>query len=154
QTPPEELTNLGALFRLIWATGPTRRYDLKHRHLEPGIRECEVLVVMPNFVPEIKLEVTTNWEKLVRPGRSKLDYEDMIDLGARLQKVRAFAANVSDTDHYRPGDYERLVSRVEQLEKMLPMQTFNVNVPYQYDLPGGQLFDKGAAFIRPEITGY
>ena len=37
---------------------------------------------------------------------------------------------------------------------MLPLQTFSVTVPYQYDLPGSQLFDRGAASLEPEITGY
>jgi hypothetical protein len=152
QTPPEERSNIAAILRMIWATGPTREYDLRHRHLEPGMRECEVLVVMPNFVPELKLDVTTNWEKLTKPGVSKLGYENMVDQGKRLEEVRAYAASICGQDCYRPGDYERLVSRIDQLEKMLPLQTYHVNVPYQYDLPGGELFDKGATTLHPEIT--
>src|SRR5262249_28155516 len=139
QTPPEESSNIEALARLIWSTGPTRTYDLKHRRLEPGIRECEVLVVMPSFVPHIRLDVTSNWEMLAcKYGKPKLDYEDMIDMGARIQQVQGFAAHVSDQDCYRQGDYDRLVSRVQQLEKMLPLQTYSVCLPYQYELPGSE----------------
>jgi hypothetical protein len=50
QTPPEERNNLAAFGRLIWSTGPTWHYDLRHRRLEPGTRECEVLIAMPSFV--------------------------------------------------------------------------------------------------------
>ena len=136
-------------FKTLFCGGFTRDDELRQRRLEPGIRECEVLVVMPNFVPELKLDITTNWEKLTRPGQSKLDYNEMIDLGAQVECVKHRATNVRDAHCYRPGDYERLVSRIDQLEKMLPLQTYSVTVPYQYDLPGSQLFDKGAASLEP-----
>lgn len=152
QSPPEEMTNIGAICRTLWATGPTRAWDLRHRHLEPGIRECEVLLVMPNFVPELKLDITTNWERLNRPGASKLAYEDMVALGSRLEQVRACASHVHGQGCYRAGDYERLLSRIDQLEKMLPLQTYSVNIPYQYDLPGRELFDKGTVSLQPVIT--
>jgi hypothetical protein len=154
QAMDPEHSNLGSCLKTMFCGGFTRDDELCQRRLEPGIRECEVLVVMPNFVPELKLDITTNWEKLTRPGKSKLDYNEMIELGAQVECVKHRAMNVCDAERYRPGDYERLVSRVEQLEKMLPLQTFSVTVPYQYDLPGAQLFDKGAASLEPEITGY
>jgi len=150
---PEHST-FASCFKTLFCGGFTRDDELRQRRLEPGIRECEVLVVMPNFVPELKLDITTNWEKLTRPGESKLDYNEMIDLGAQVECVKHRATNVRDSHCYRPGDYERLVSRIDQLEKMLPLQTYSVTVPYQYDLPGSQLFDKGAASLSPEITGY
>jgi hypothetical protein len=150
---PEHST-FASCFKTLFCGGFTRDDELRQRRLEPGIRECEVLVVMPNFVPELKLDITTNWEKLTRPGQSKLDYNEMIDLGAQVECVKHRATNVRDAHCYRPGDYERLVSRIDQLEKMLPLQTYSVTVPYQYDLPGSQLFDKGAASLSPEITGY
>jgi hypothetical protein len=150
---PEHST-FASCFKTLFCGGFTRDDELRQRRLEPGIRECEVLVVMPNFVPELKLDITTNWEKLTRPGNSKLGYNEMIDLGAQVEGVKHRATNVRDAHCYRPGDYERLVSRIDQLEKMLPLQTYSVTVPYQYDLPGSQLFDKGAASLSPEITGY
>jgi hypothetical protein len=150
---PEHST-FASCFKTLFCGGFTRDDELRQRRLEPGIRECEVLVVMPNFVPELKLDITTNWEKLTRPGQSKLDYNEMIDLGAQVECVKHRATTVRDAHCYRPGDYERLVSRIDQLEKMLPLQTYSVTVPYQYDLPGSQLFDKGAASLSPEITGY
>jgi hypothetical protein len=154
QTPPEEKSNIEALARLLWETGPTRQYDWSHRRLEPGIRECEALVVMPGFVPTVRLEITSNWEKVAKPGRIKLEYEDMIDMGARVQQIKQFAAGVQDQQCYRAGDFQRLLSRVEQLEKMLPMQTYDVRLPFQYDLPGSELFDSGTKHLRPVLTGY
>ena len=31
QSPPEETTNIGDLFRLIWSAGPTRGYEIATR---------------------------------------------------------------------------------------------------------------------------
>ena len=154
QAVDPEHSTFASCFKTLFCGGFTRDDELRQRRLEPGIRECEVLVVMPNFVPELKLDITTNWEKLTRPGQSKLDYNEMIDMGAQVEYVKHRATTVRDAHCYRPGDYERLVSRIDQLEKMLPLQTYSVTVPYQYDLPGSQLFDKGAASLSPEITGY
>src|SRR5262249_7385256 len=82
------------------------------------------------------------------------DYEDMIDMGARIQQVQGFAAHVSDQDCYRQGDYDRLVSRVQQLEKMLPLQTYSVCLPYQYELPGSELFSTGNVHLRPVLRDF
>ena len=84
---PEHST-FASCFKTLFCGGFTRDDELRQRRLEPGIRECEVLVVMPNFVPELKLDITTNWEKLTRPGESKLDYNEMIDLGAQVECVK------------------------------------------------------------------
>lgn len=154
QTPPTESTNIGALARTIWSTGPTEAYDLKHRNLEPGMRECEVLIAMPSFVTEVSFEVTTNWEKLAHPGTTKRSYEEMVAQGGRLHQLRMCLQEAGNQDCYRPGDYERLLSRIDQLEQMLGMQTYVVNVPYEYEQTGTDLFDTGKVHLRPQLTGY
>ena len=154
QTPPPERNNLMALGRMIWSTGPILDYDLNHRKIEPGIRDEEVLVVMPSFVPHLRLDVTTNWERIRRPGLVTRDYEDMIDQGARVQRVKAMAEQVSDQGCYRQGDYELLRSRVEQLDKMLPLQTQYVRIPFQSELPGSALIDSGKVQLVPEVYNY
>lgn len=154
QCPPVESTNIGALARTIWSTGPTDHYDLRHRKLEPGIRECEVLVAMPSFVTEVRFDVTTNWECLTHPGVTKRSYEEMLAQGGRIHQLKMCLGNVGSTSCYRPEDVRGLFSRVDQLEKMLGLQTFEVNVPYEYEQSGTDLFDTGNAHLRPELTGY
>ena len=154
QAPPTESTNVGAFARTLWSTGPTECYDLRNRELEPGMRECEVLIVMPSFVTQVDFDVTTNWEKLARPGVTKRSYEEMIALGRRIHELRSGMCQVCDQDCFRPGDYERLMSRVEQLEKMLGMQTQTVNVPYEYEVSGTDLFDTGDVHLRPVLYDY
>lgn len=149
QAPPPEENNLCALYRLVCQGGPGRTYDLNHRELEPGIRECEVLLVMPGFVPGVRFDVTTNWERLVRPGETKRTYEQMLMQGRQLVCARKQAQQSGDTGCYRPGDWARLMSRVDQLEQMLGMQTYETRIPYEYELAGRDLFDLGDKELRP-----
>ncbi len=154
QSPPTESTNIGALARTIWSTGPTEHYDMKHRKLEPGMRECEVLIAMPSFVTQVSFDVTTNWEKTARPGVTKRSYEEMVAQGGRLHQLRMCLQDAGNQECYRPGDYARLLSRVDQLEHMLGMQTHLVNVPYEYEQSGSDLFDTGKTHLKPVISGY
>ena len=151
QTPPTESSNIGALARTIWSTGPTEHYDRRRRRLEPGIRECEVLIAMPSFVTEVSFDVTTNWEKITRPGVTKRSYEEMVAQGGRVQRLRNCTQDPQNQACYRAGDYGRLSSRIEQLEGMLGMQTYQVSLPYQYEQTGSGLFDSGKKQLRPSI---
>jgi hypothetical protein len=154
QTPPVESSNIGALARTIWSTGPTENYDRKHRRLEPGIRDCEVLIAMPSFVTDVSFDLTTNWEKVSRPGVTKRSYEEMIAQGGRLQRLRNCMNDPANQHCYRPGDYERLLSRIDQLEKMLGLQTHHVRLPYEHRQTGTGLFDKGNKQLAPSIDHY
>ncbi len=149
QTPPTESTNIGALARTIWSTGPTDHYDRKNRRLEPGIRDCEVLIAMPSFVTEVSFDVTTNWEKVARPGVTKRSYEEMVAQGGRLHRLRNCMQDPRNQNCYRPGDYGRLISRIDQLETMLGLQTHDVKLPYQYEQTGSGLFDAGKKQLKP-----
>ncbi|EMI22904.1 putative membrane or secreted protein [Rhodopirellula maiorica SM1] len=153
QSPPQERNNVAALARLIWSTGPTEHYDQKHLSLEPGMRECEVLIAMPSFVPHVEFDVTTNWERLTKPGATKQSYEEMVALGGRIHRLRGNLREAKDAQCFRPGDYARLVSRVDQLEKMLSLQSYEVNVPYAYEQSGTTLFNKGDVQLRPVLHG-
>jgi hypothetical protein len=154
QSPPTESSNIAALARLIWSTGPTRRYDLCNRQLEPGMRECEAVIVMPAFVPSIKVDITTNWERLVKPGAIKVDYVKMVNEAAKIQQAMHYSAGVQDQECYRPEDYDILCSRVEQLEKMLPLQQQFVRLPFPYVLGGSELFDNGNLHLPPQLKEY
>jgi len=154
QSPPTESSNIGALARMLWSTGPTERYDLKHRQLEPGIRECEVLVLLPAIATRVAFDVTTNWEKLTKPGVTKRSYEEMLSLGRRVYELKFQVGRVQDAQCYRPGDLERLSSRIDQLEKMLGMQTLVVSVPFEYELSTSDLFTRGNEHLKPQLRDF
>lgn len=154
QSPPPERNNIAALGRQLWSSGPTRNYDEKHQRLEPGIRECEAVIVMPAFVPSVRFDVITNWEKRNKPGAVKRDYAEMIVEGAEIQKVLDYATQVQDQTHFRPNDFSVLVARVEQIENMLPLQAFDVRLPFDRQLSGQELFDGGKSQLRPVVDGF
>lgn len=154
QTPPTEQSNLAALARTVWSTGPTEHYDLKNRELEPGIRECEVLIVMPNFVRSVSFDVTTNWECMAKPGVTKRSYEEMLAQGRKIHQLKTCMPNLTTAGCYRPGDVERLISRIDQLDAMLGMQTHVVNLPYDAEQTGRSLFGPDRSSLRPSIQDF
>ncbi|HEV7280469.1 MAG TPA: hypothetical protein VGN57_09685 [Pirellulaceae bacterium] len=154
QAPPAESSNAAAFARTLWSTGPTENYDLKNRRLEPGTRECEALIVMPSFLEYVDFRVTTNWEQVNHPGVTKQSYEEMIDLGRQLQCARNRIPSISDQQCFRPGDFDRLIHRFDQLEKMLSLQTHSIGVPYEYGGGTEELFSRGDAQHYPRLIGY
>lgn len=154
QTPPAEQNNIAAFARTVWSTGPTEHYDLKNRELEPGIRECEVLIVMPNFIRSVAFDVTTNWECMAKPGVTKRSYEEMLAQGRKIHELKSCMPNLSTAGCYRPGDVERLISRIDQLDAMLGMQTHVVNLPYNAEQTGRSLFGPDRSSLRPSIQDF
>lgn len=154
QAPPVESTNLGAFARTIWSTGPTESYDLRHRKLEPGTRECEALIVMPSFVREVSFNVTSNWESLCKPGVTKRSYEEMMVQGRSVHELKACMPNLNTAGCYRAGDVDRLVQRIDQLDTMLGMQTYTMKLPYKFEQSGNGLFGQGRNNLKPRLTGF
>lgn len=66
QTPPTR-SNAYVLLREQIIGGQTKGSLLRQRRLEPGMRECTALVIMPSFVPHVTIETTTNWFGLANP---------------------------------------------------------------------------------------
>jgi hypothetical protein len=109
---------------------------------------------MPSFVREISFEVTTNWESVAKPGVTKRSYEEMLAQGRNIHELKACMPNLSTSSCYRPGDVERLLSRIDQLEAMLGMQTYNVKLPYKFEQSGNGLFGQGRNSLKPVLNGF
>ena len=54
----------------------------------------------------------------------------------------------------RKNDIERLITRVDQIEAMLPMQTRIIRVPYENQLGGFSLFHQGITSLVPQLLGF
>ena len=132
----------------------TRAEDARTYRLEPGMRECEVLIAMPSFVQQVEFDVTTNWESLAKPGQTKRSYEELIGEGCHFQKLKACLQDQGCVEECREGDVARLNSRIEQLEQMLSLQTYTVEVPYDHDIPTRALFGRGEKSLTPRLYGY
>ena len=60
QAPPTQ-SNPRRILSTLVNNGPSMDYTLNKLRLEPGLRECYALVLVPNFAPQIKLTTITNW---------------------------------------------------------------------------------------------
>jgi len=153
QAPPPE-SNARVFMRDL-VCGPKRDADLKQRQLEPGVRELLAIVIMPSFVPHLRMDVRSNWFRLTDPQCKQFTTEDSVRLGQMVQFVRQCKAQfVVEDGSTRPGDVRRLLAAVDQLEKRLSLQDTLVQIPYQNSQGGFRLFADGTKNLAPELVGY
>ncbi len=155
QNPPIQKSNLGALGSLIvgnGGTGPNRQ--LKNSKLEAGQRELSAVVIMPSFLQGVEIDVTGNWFPLHDPDQMKTPTPRMIEQGRQVVELQQALGCIRDGKAYRPGDLQRLATRVHQIESMLPMQTYDVAVPFENTLGGFQLFQQGITALVPQLDSF
>jgi hypothetical protein len=153
QTPDTE-SNFTVLFRDMFVGGPNRNALLRQRRLEPGMRECVAVVMMPSFVPYLHLDTVSNWFPLPNPKHKSLDTAQAMRLSRTVQTIKTCGPGVTDAQCYRDGEFERLLRRAEQLEARLPTQTLTVQVPLLNTLGGFEMFNHGVADLAPELFGF
>ncbi len=153
QTPP-----MPGTFKAFGETllgGPTRDADMSQRELESGIRECTAIVVMPSFVPYATFDVRTNWYKLTDPKCTEISMRETMELSRGITAMRSSAAQCAQCAHlYRDGEVARMLRRVDQLERELPLQTMQVQIPYENTSGGFEIFNRGITDLAPELIGW
>ncbi len=154
QNPPLEKSNFQVITNQLLRGGPPRNYQMSNSKLEAGQRELTVVVVMPSFLHGILLDVTGNWFPLHDPDQMKIPTPRMIEQGRQVMALNEALETMHGQGPYRPGDVQRLRTRVHQLEAMLPMQTRPVSVPYENTLGGFQLFQEGVTALVPVLDGF
>lgn len=156
QTPDTE-SNATVFFRdLLWG-GPSRDCEMRSWRLEPGVRECTALVMMPSFVPYVTYDTRSNWFSLVNPKKKQLDLRDAADLSRSVQSMRmAATACVRDAHLYRDGEVHRLLKAVDQVESRLPTQCAYVQVPIENTHGGFELIGTGVSgsILAPELRDW
>jgi hypothetical protein len=149
QNPPQEPSNFSALFNQLVKGGPGRNYQVRNSKLESGQRELSAVVIIPSFLPAVRMDLTGNWFPLVDPDDMKIPTERMLAQGRKVVALRHALGTAIDCGEYRKNDLERLVTRVDQIEAMLPMQTRIIRVPYENLLGGFLLFQQGVTSLVP-----
>jgi hypothetical protein len=153
QTPDIE-SNATVFFRDMLIGGPNRNDLLNERRLEPGIRECYAIVIMPSFVPYATMSFSSNWFKLTDPKCKELDAQEAMRMSSLVNCIETFGPRVVDGGCYRGGDVWRLLEKVKQLETRLPLQSAMVQIPYENTLGGFAMFNTGVTDLAPELTGW
>lgn len=141
----------------IWQSigGVDRDCDLCHRQIEPGMRECVAIVLMPSFVPYADFTVRSNWFKLTNPRNAALTMKDTMMLSKAITAMRHSRAQCAQCAHcYRPNEIRHLMTRVGQLDKELPLQSMRTQVPYENRLGGFEMFNTGVTTLAPELIGW
>jgi hypothetical protein len=151
---PDTRSNLAVFLRDQVVGGPNREQLLRERRLEPGMRECVAVVMMPSFVPYVQLDTTSNWFALANPKHKKLDHTQALHLSRTVQAIKTESCSVRDADKYRDGEFDRLRKRAEQLEARLPTQTIVAPVPVLNTLGGFEMFSNGTTDLAPELYGW
>lgn len=153
QNPPSE-SNLHAAVNLLAFGGPPPNYNLRHRKIEPGVRELSAVIIMPSFLRNIRVDSVGNWFRLADPDDLKVTTGRMLEEGRFVQQLRADMVKACDTAMYRPDDVRVLMSKIHQVAAMLPMQSQRVLMPFDNAANGFQLFTEGASALVPELTGF
>jgi hypothetical protein len=151
---PDTASALTAFVRDTIVGGPNRNQVLRDQRLEPGQRECVAIVLMPSFVPYLSLDTVSNWFPLTNPKHKVLDHTQAMKLSRTVQTLKCGGAGVTDACDYRPGELDRLVRRVDQLEARLPTQTQTVQVPQLNTLGGFEMFHHGISDLAPQLYGF
>ncbi len=154
QTPPVE-GNAKVFFRDLIVGGPTDRQLERGLEIEPGMRECTAVVLMPSFVPYVTIETRSQWIKLNAPGHGAQTIKEDVELSRAIQTMKMRANECAMCTHlYRDGEVERVLSRVEQLEKHLPMQSIACQVPTENAHGGFEILSSGTRALAPELLGW
>ena len=152
QTPPTPGT-AGAFAETLLG-GPSRDKRMRQRQLEPGIRECVAIVIMPSFVPYVTFETRANWFGLTNPRKKLLTMNDTMKLSKAYASVQQGVQSMSDCGLYRPGDVAQMHRVVGHLDRRMPLQHMLVNIPYENTAGGFELFDNGVTDLGPELIGF
>ena len=153
QTPPTRGT-LATLGETVCG-GPSSDADLAQRELEPGQRECAAIIVMPAFVPWITLDVRTSWFSLTHPKQIDPGISQTLMLSRAVQSMRTTAhACGRCAGPHASGSLPQLLRLVDQLERRLPMQTLQAQIPHENTAGGFELFNAGITDLAPELLGW
>ena len=153
QAPPTQ-NNLTAFRDTLIGTN-SRKQDLSQRCLEPGMRECTAMIVMPSFVPYVTFDIRTNWFSLTNPKSTDQSMRQAVKLSRSVKSMQQSAAMCAqNAGAYRDGEVARLMRRVDQLDRELPLQTMIAQIPYENTSGGFELFNTGVTDLAPELVGY
>lgn len=129
--------------------------NLREAAIEPGMRECTAIVLMPSFVPYCDFDVRSNWFRLDNPRAADLSMHQSMKLSRSIKSMQDCSAQCAACAHlYRDGEPERLLKRVGQLDRELPLQSMRVQIPYENTLGGFEMFSNGVTDLAPELVGW
>ncbi len=159
QTPPFESTST-TVFRDMLRGGPNKDDLRRSWELEPGMRECTAVVLMPSFITHVTFDVRGNYfplgrHKLHEPSDTRTSIEDSMDMSHKIRLMEnAVCSITAEANCYRDGETQRLLRRADQIAKKLPLQTVHARVPNENTLGGFEMFSSGVTDLSPELLDF
>ncbi|MEY3173465.1 MAG: hypothetical protein RLZZ436_1379 [Planctomycetota bacterium] len=158
QTPEFE-SNGKVVFRELLLGGPDRDDLKKQWQLEPGMRECLAVVLMPSFITHVRFDSRGHFSPLVcshlgasTPADTRSSISDTVEMSRMVKELQDYAICAqNESNLYRDGEVDRLMRRVEQLSDRLPLQTTYSRVPNENTLGGFEMFSSGVTDLAPEL---
>ena len=154
QNPPNQRTNIGVIASQLIGGGPGPDYQMKKSKLEPGMRELTAVLLLPTFLPSMRMNVAGNWFKLNDPEHLVHHTKRLMEQGRKVQETRQAVLDLCSAQRYRGDDLRVLQAKLAQLETMLPMQSKVIQLPFDNSASGFDLFSEGATALVPELTGF
>ena len=143
QNPPNQRTNIGVIASQLIGGGPGPDYQMKKSKLEPGMRELTAVLLLPTFLPSMRMNVAGNWFKLNDPEHLVHHTKRLMEQGRKVQETRQAVLDLCSAQRYRGDDLRVLQAKLAQLETMLPMQSKVIQLP----------FDNQRQRVRPVLGG-
>ena len=129
--------------------GPGPDYQTKKSKLEAGMREVTAVVLVPTFLPTMRLNIATNWFRLTDPEHLVFHSVRAMEQGRQVQRARQAALHACNTGLYRDQDVRVLLTKLKQLDQMLPQQSQVVQLPFENTASGWDLFEEGVKASSP-----
>jgi len=154
QTPPFESTHQVIVSELIMG-GPNRDALRKRWELEPGMRECVAIVLMPSFIEHVTFHARGNFFEMKEPEELTGNLVKSARWSERLKEAQnLLTVCYGESDRYLGGEVDRIRERVDQLAKQLPLQTVHSRVPNENTLGGFEMFSSGITDLGPELLDF
>jgi hypothetical protein len=123
--------------------------------IEPGQRECTVLIETPNFIPKIEFVTVADWFRTSEVGGGqKADLEKASVLGRKLVAVQDALNQVKSDGRYRSDEFQVAADRIKQLKDLMPTQRLVVRLPFSGDHNDSRIFCSQGLQLRPSLLGW
>jgi hypothetical protein len=123
--------------------------------IEPGQRECTVLIETPNFIPKIEFVTVADWFRTSEiGGAQKSDLEKASVLGRMLVGTENALKQIKTDGQYSSQEYQVAEDRLKQLRDLMPTQRLVVRVPFSGDHNDSRIFCSQGLQLRPSLLGW
>jgi hypothetical protein len=130
---------------------PSVNRKLRSLRLEPGLRECSAVILVPTFVEQLQLSGQGYWFCLANPKQRLPSNQQAVQLQRRWQQLGGELERCSGGD---PLLLDGILTRHQQLGQQLPWQQLSVRLPNDGMVSGSELFADGATDLAPQLRGW